>query len=159
MRPLILAALLLLATPPAFAQTADTSRVGAVLGGACPGARVRLYRDAGGPAQGICGPVTDARLVVQEDGTTAALPVTLASVTYVFVEERATGRGARIGGGIGAGTLMVMTYVVVRGLCEGGCTGDLVVGLPLAALVGGGVGGLVGGGIGYLTKVWVRRYP
>ena len=125
---------------------------------ACPGARVRLYRDAGGPVQGTCGPLLDVRLTVREEGTDRAMP--LASVREVWVEERATGRGAMIGGGIGAGALMLHGYVVVRGMCEGGpCTDDLVIVLPLGALVGGTAGGLIGGGIGYLTKAWERRYP
>jgi hypothetical protein len=152
------AVLLLLVAAPAAAQMPDTTTVARVLADACPGARVRLYRDAGGPAQGTCGPVMDARLVVREDGREQ--PVPLASVREVWVEERATARGAMIGGGIGAGVLMVFGYVVVRGLCDAGsCTDDLVYVLPLGALVGGTAGGLVGGGIGYLTKVWDRRYP
>jgi hypothetical protein len=158
MRRAIFLAALLFTALPAAAQTADTARIGAALAEACPGARVRLYRDAGGPAQGTCGPVVDARLVVREDGSEQ--PVALASVREVWVERRATGRGAAIGGGIGAGLLMVSGYVVVRGMSDGAAYGDdLAVVLPLAALVGGTTGGLIGGGIGYLTKVWERRYP
>jgi hypothetical protein len=158
MRATLLLAALLLFAAPAVAQAPDTARAGAALAAACPGARVRLYRDVGGPVQGTCGPLADARLTVRDGDAERA--VALASVREVWVEERATRQGAVIGGGIGAGLLMLAGYVVVTGMCEGGpCSDDLVLVLPAGALIGGTAGGLIGGGIGYLTKVWDQRYP
>jgi hypothetical protein len=154
---LALAALLLLAAPAA-AQAPDTTRAGAALAAVCPGARVRLYRDVGGSVQGTCGPVADARLTVRDGDFERA--VMLSAVREVWVEERATRRGAMIGGAIGAGVLMGAGYVTVTAMCEGGpCTDDLFLVLPAGFLLGGAAGGLLGGGIGFLTKVWDQHYP
>lgn len=160
MRPILaLAALLLVAAAPAAAQTSDTTAVGAALAAACPGARVRLYQASGGPVQGQCGPVTDGRLLIRDgDGGERAVP--LQGVREVWVRERQTQRGALLGAGIGAGTLVLTGVLLVNMACYSSeCANDYVLAIQWGALVGGGAGALIGGGIGYLSPEWKRKYP
>jgi hypothetical protein len=153
-----LAAMLLVAAPPAAAQAEDTARVGAVLAEVCPGVRVRLHGAAGGTVQGRCGPVLDGRLVVTDDAARRALP--LASVREVWVHERQTRRGATIGAGVGAGTLVLAGVLFVNLACySSDCTRDYLLAIQYGTLIGGGAGALLGAGIGYLSRDWERRYP
>lgn len=159
MRPtIILAALLLLAAAPAAAQTLDTTAVGAALT-ACPGARVRLHQGSGGPVQGRCGPVMDGRLLIRDgDGSERVVP--LQGVREVWVHERQTQRGALLGAGIGAGTLVLTGVLLVNMTCYSSeCANDYVLAIQWGALIGGGTGAVVGAGIGYLSRDWERKYP
>lgn len=156
--PIIVAALLLLAAAPAAAQATDTTAVGAVLADVCPGARVRLYREAGGPAQGRCGAVMDGRLLVHDGFAEREVP--LRGVREVWVHERQTRRGALLGAGIGAGTLVLTGVLLVNMACYSSeCANDYVLAIQWGAIIGGGTGALVGTGIGYLSRDWERKYP
>ncbi len=159
MRPVLaFAALLLLAAAPAAAQSSDTTRAGAALARACPGARVRLYPETGAPVQGQCGPVMDGRLLVV-DGT-GEREVRLSGVREVWVRERQTGRGALMGAGVGAGTLSLLGVLLVNTVCYSSeCSGDYLAALGYGTLIGGSTGALVGAGIGYLNRGWERRVP
>ena len=160
MRPtIILAALLLLAAVPAAAQAPDTTAVGAALSVACPGSRVRLYREAGGPVQGRCGPAMDGHLLLRDAGADER-EVPLQGVREVWVHERQTRRGALLGAGIGAGTLVLTGVLLVNMACYSSeCANDYVLAIQWGALLGGGTGAVVGAGIGYLSREWERKYP
>ena len=162
---LALAALLLIAAAPARAQTSaaaqppDTSRVAAALADACPGSRVRLHGDTGRPVQGRCGPVLDGRLVVT-DRAAGERTIPLQSVREVWIHERQTRKGALVGAGVGAGTLVVLGVLLTNLVCYSSeCAEDYLLAVQFGTLAGGGTGALVGGAIGYLSRDWERRYP
>jgi hypothetical protein len=159
MRAILALAILLLAAAPAAAQTTDTTAVGAALSAACPGARVRLYRETGGPVQGGCGPVLDGRLLLRDAGTDER-EVPLQGVREVWVHERQTRKGALLGAGIGAGTLVLTGVLLVNMACYSSeCANDYLLAVQWGALIGGGTGAVVGAGIGYLSREWERTYP
>lgn len=158
MRPLLLSVLLALLAAPLCAQPSDSATAEVVLATACPGARVRLYRETGGPVQGRCGPVMDSRLLLRDAGADER-EVPLASVREVWVHERQTRKGALLGAGIGAGTLVLTGVLLVNMACYSSeCANDYVLAIQWGALIGGGTGAVVGAGIGYLSREWERKY-
>ncbi len=133
-----------------------------------PGGLVRVETAAGGSVRGRLDRVEPEALVLvpTQDGSSGQIRVPVAEIAAVWVRERSTGRGARIGligGALGGAALGVLGGLVVAGVCEYDCpdnTATFVVGTTaLGALGGAGSGALLGAVVGAAIPRWVRRWP
>lgn len=160
---LLLAVLCAAALVPgrAAAQGADSAGL-LRLRRACAGSLAHVTTTSGQDVRGRCGPVDDARLVVQDSaGRVWELPY--AGIESVRVRRSGARRGAAVGGVAGGVVLGAWVGLVASALCSGdggsGCGRDA----GLATLAGAGVGALGGAGIGAAvgsaTRVWVRVHP
>jgi hypothetical protein len=102
--------------------------------------------------------VTEDRATVAESSGTRAID--LGAIDTIWVRRTAVGKGALIGGAIGAVGLGVFLGLLGDALCESTNCGNETLG---AALIGVGLGaaggGLIGAGIGLAIPVWKRRFP
>ena len=95
-------------------------------------------------------------------GTDAGVrPIDLSAIDTVWVPQSSAGRGALIGGLVGALALGVLGSVAVSDFCSNqSCNGD---GALTGAAVGGAVGfaggALVGALFGALSPRWKQRFP
>ena len=99
--------------------------------------------------------------VTVETRNGSSMPIPINTIDGMWTRRDYTGRGAAIGGGIGAAVLGAYGFAAATGMCEQatGCGGaGVAVGL-LGAAIGGAGGIVVGGAVGILTRRWVRIDP
>jgi hypothetical protein len=153
--------------PVALAQPAqpDDASLPAALGGIRLDKRVRiLTRDEQWVDGRYLGLRNDSLFVasgMEETGTAAA------DIRGLWTRERATWRGARVGGvvvGVAGGVVTPLFMYLLSQLCDTGTcdddfgTGDYVAGALLGGLGGGLMGGLAGGLIGAAVPLWKLSY-
>jgi hypothetical protein len=87
--------------------------------------------------------------------------VALAEITQVDRRRRSAGRGALIGGAIGAAAFTGFLHLVISALCESGdgCQRDHNRAWGYGIILGGAGGGLLGAGVGSLIPRWERVVP
>jgi hypothetical protein len=151
-------ALLTLAAVHQSADAQNTARVAAVrtltLG---QYVRVDLSRD--GRVEGQFVAVTDTTATLTRGGVTTEVP--LRDLERLWVRQRATGRGALIGAGLGLLVGVVGGLLISSVACEpvdgGNCTATEVA--AVTGLVGGAGGVFIGAGVGFVIPVWRLRFP
>jgi hypothetical protein len=87
--------------------------------------------------------------------------VALADIIQVDRRRRSAGRGALIGGAIGAAAFTGFLHLIVSALCEStdGCQRDHNRAWGYGIILGGAGGGLLGAGVGSLIPRWERVVP
>jgi hypothetical protein len=122
------------------------------------GTRLRIAT-AGEVVQGRLALVTPSTLTITTDSGQRAIP--LQNITTVWERKRHGGRGALIGGVIGAAGFTGFLHLIVSALCDSsdGCTRDHRRAWGYGIVLGGAGGGLLGAGIGSLFTRWEQRAP
>jgi hypothetical protein len=151
-------ALLTLAAVHPYADAQDTARVAAVrtirLGQYVRADVARLGR-----VEGQFVTATATTVTLTSHGVTAEVP--LLELERLWVRQRATGRGALIGAGLGVLVGIVGGLIISSVACEpvdgGDCTAAEVA--ALTGLLGGAGGGFIGAGVGFVIPVWRLRFP
>jgi hypothetical protein len=151
-------AFLTLAAVPAVADAQDTARVAAVRT-LTLGQYVRADVARLGRMEGQFVTATETTVTLTSRGVTAEVP--LLDLERIWVRQRATGRGALIGAGLGVLVGVVGGLIISSIACEpvdgGDCTAAEVA--AVTGLLGGAGGGLLGAGVGFVIPVWRLRFP
>ncbi len=87
--------------------------------------------------------------------------VALAEIIRVDRRRRSAGRGAMIGGAIGAAAFTGFLHLIIAAFCESGqgCRDDRNRAWGYGIVLGGAAGGLLGAGVGSLIPRWERVTP
>lgn len=122
-------------------------------------ARVRVSAGATVTQGEIIGYTNDGVTVETRAGSSTPIPIN--TIDEMWTRRDYTGRGAAIGGGVGAVAMGTLTHAFVTGMCERatGCESEAIGAALLGAVVGGAGGSLVGSVVGALTRRWVRIDP
>ena len=147
-----------MAAPHAFAGAQDTARVTAVrtisLGQYVRADIVRLGR-----VEGRFVTATERTVTLTRQGVRTEVP--LLDLERLWVRQRATGRGALVGAGIGVLVGIVGGLAISSVACEpvdgGDCSAAEVA--VVTGLLSGAGGGVIGAGVGSLIPVWRLRFP
>jgi hypothetical protein len=123
-----------------------------------PGAPVRVST-AGHRAEGRLGPVDDSTLTL--NGKQGVSQFRVAAIDSLWRRGRHTGRGAIVGGVVGAGLFTGFLQLIVAITCDSDtqCHRDHNRAWAAGIVIGGSGGALLGAGVGSLFHRWVRIVP
>lgn len=151
---LVIMALLL---APALVSAQDGSRLDAVA--ISPGQMLRVESARFGRLQGRVIAMSENGLALAAGPSPIKVP--LADIDSLWVQRRATGKGALIGGAAGILVGGIYGFFLGEVACEpidgGDCTRLEVAGV--SSLLGGITGALLGAGIGFAIPSWRLRFP
>ena len=153
---LFVLAVLLAATP--LAAQAPERTPATVLPTIKTGSRLRIEADRA-LMTGRLDSLTADRLVLNGADGRSAIPIR--TINTVWVRQGRGGRGALIGGVIGAAAFTGFLHLIISGLCEStdGCSRDHVRAWGYGIAIGGAGGALIGAGVGALVQGWERKAP
>lgn len=151
-------AFLILLVSPVEAWAQHDGRLAAVEG-VRPGRQLRVDVLRLGRLHGRLVAADSTTLTLARGQSTIAVP--LSEVDRLWVRDRATGKGALIGAGVGVAAGIVGGFLIGSIACEP-VDGDDCTALGVAATAGflGGAGGAaLGAGIGLAIPIWRLRFP
>lgn len=124
-----------------------------------PRARVRVSAGATVTEGELIGRTYDGVTVETRAGGSTPIPIN--TIEGMWMRRNYIGRGAAIGGGLGAVAMGALSHAFVTGMCERttGCGSEAIGAALLGAVVGGAGGIVVGGAVGMITRRWVRIDP
>ena len=124
-----------------------------------PRARVRVSAGAKVTEGELIGRTYDGVTIETRAG--ASMPIPINTIDGMWMRRNYIGRGAAIGGGLGAAAFGALGHAFVTGMCDRttGCGSEAMGATLLGALVGAAGGVVVGGAAGMLTRRWVRLDP